>query len=405
MKSTKQIKGIFIVLLALSGYTVCAAQNQGGLPIVFSLDAKTLAANKTKIKSDDPSVLPAYKELIKEADKALRFGPVSVMEKNIIPPSGDKHDYMSLAPYHWPDPTKPNGLPYIRKDGQTNPEVKEYKDKNYLPVLCDNVFKLSLAYYFSGDKKYAEHASKLIKVWFLDTATRMNPNLNYAQAIKGVNTGRGAGLIDARHFLKVIDAIGLIHDCKCWDTKDENGIKSWFTDFLNWMQTSKNGIHELNAPNNHGAWYDALRLSISLFTNKMDLAKKVIHNAETRLDKQMDADGKFPLEMQRTTSFHYTVFVTDAFFNIAQMAQYAGIDFWNYTSPSGKSLRKGFEELLPYISKQKVWDSEQIKKFDFTEGLQILAEGNEKFACEKCKDDIKNITDGETKDLLINLLY
>lgn len=198
-------------------YTICAAQNEGTLPAVFSLDAKTLAVNKSKIQEGDPSVLPAYKELLKEADKDLSYGPVSVMEKTNIPPSGNKHDYMSLAPYNWPDPTKPDGLPYIRKDGQTNPEVKEYKDKEYMPALCDNVFKLSLAYYFSGDEKYAEHASKLLSVWFLDTATRMNPNLNFAQAIKGVNTGRGAGMIDARHFLKVIDAVGLLHGCKLLD--------------------------------------------------------------------------------------------------------------------------------------------------------------------------------------------
>jgi hypothetical protein len=404
MTVAKLKKEIFLVLLGLSGYAICTAQNHSRLPTVFSLNPEILAANKIKIRLDDPSVLPAYRELLKEADSALQFGPVSVMEKNIVPPSGNKHDYMSLAPYNWPDPTKPNGLPYIRKDGQTNPEVKEYKDKNYLPVLCDKVLKLSLAYYFSKDKKYAEHASKLIRVWFLDTATRMNPNLNYAQAIKGVNTGRGAGLIDARHFIKVIDAVGLLKDSKSWSVKDENGIKSWFTDFLNWMQTSKNGIHEMNAPNNHGAWYDALRLSISLFTDKMDLAEKVIHNAETRLDKQMDTNGKFPLEMGRTTSFHYTVFVMSAFFNIAQMAQHAGIDFWNYTSASGKSLQKGFEELLPYLSKEKLWRGKQIKKFDFAEGLQILAEGYNNFNCKKCNEYIKNIT-GKSKHLLINLLY
>ena len=403
MKTANTIRRILIFVSAVVlCYTTGAAQNTGNLPTVYSLDAKSLAANKSKIKANEPSLMPAYKELLKEADKALRFGPVSVMEKNIIPPSGDKHDYMSLAPYHWPDPAKPNGLPYIRRDGQTNPEVKEYKDKNYMPALCDNIFKLSLAYYFSGDEKYAKHASNLLRVWFMDTATKMNPNLNFAQAIKGVNTGRGAGLIDARHFLKVIDATGLIHDCTCWTTKDENALKGWFADFLNWMQSSENGIHEMNAPNNHGAWYDALRLSISLFTGKMDLAEKIIYNAETRLDKQMDADGKFPLEMERTTSFHYTVFVMDAFFNIAQMAENAGIDFWNYTSPSGKSLKKGFDELLPYLSKKKEWKGQQIKLFDFKEGLQLLANGYTKFGCNNCREFIKDIASDGVPGLLLN---
>jgi hypothetical protein len=396
---------LFFGSLILLYSNICIAQIQGSLPYVFAFDAKALAANKTKIESNNSSAITADKHLLKDADKALQYGPMSVMEKDIIPPSGDKHDYMSLAPYHWPDPSKPNGLPYIRKDGQTNPEVKEYKDKDYMPKLCDNIFKLSLAYYFSNDKKYAEHAAKLIEVWFLDTATRMNPNLNFAQAIKGENTGRGAGLIDARHFLKVIDAIGLIQQCNCWTATDETGMKKWFSDFLQWMQTSKNGIHEMNAPNNHGAWYDALRLSIALFINDTSLAKKVIENSESRLDKQMDANGKFPLEMARTTSLHYTVFVMTAFFNIAQMALKTGIDFWHYTSPSGKSLQKAFDELLPYLSKEKEWNAQQIKEFDYEEGFPILEAGYSKFSCGKCRDYIKNIAGEKYPGLLINLLY
>ena len=174
--------------------------------------------------------MPAYKQLLKDADKALEQGPFSVMEKKHLPPSGDKHDYMSLAPYHWPDPTKPGGLPYIRKERQTNPEVKEYKekeykDKEYQPKMCELVNTLALAYYFSDEEKYAEHAAKLLKVWFLDPETKMNPNLNFAQAIKGENTGRGAGIIDARHYVKLVDAIGLLVSSKYWTGKDQQGMK------------------------------------------------------------------------------------------------------------------------------------------------------------------------------------
>ncbi len=374
-------------------------------PVVFAYDANLLIANKSKLAAGDKALAPAYNMLVKEAEKALQFGPVSVMEKKNIPPSGDKHDYMSLAPYHWPDPSKPDGLPYIRKDGQTNPEVKDYKDKEYMPQLCDKIFTLSAAYYFSGEIKYAEHAGKLIKVWFLEPATKMNPNLNFSQAMKGTNTGRGAGLIDARHFIKLIDAIGMLPITKSWSEVDQKGMKLWFSNFLNWMQTSDNGRDEMNAPNNHGVWYDALRLSISLFINDFEKAKNVIANAQNRLDKQMDIEGNFPKEMERTTSFHYTVFVMDAFFTIAQMAEKAGINFWNYTSPSGNSLKKGFGKLLPFLAKEKKWEGPQIKKFDFEEGLQLLEYGYLKFGCKNCKELIKNIAAEKTQALLINLLY
>src|SRR2546425_910942 len=201
MKRNKFLIALFLML--------CSIAVNAGSPVVYSLDAKALETNKSRVKAGDPLVMPAYKQLLKDADKALEFGPVSVMEKKNDPPSGDKHDYMSLAPYFWPDPSKSNGLPYMRKDGQTNPEVNDYKDKEYMPKLCEVANTLALAYYFSGENKYAEHAARLLRVWFLDKATRMNPNLNYSQAIKGQNDGRGAGLIDSRHFIKLTDAIGL----------------------------------------------------------------------------------------------------------------------------------------------------------------------------------------------------
>lgn len=399
-----RLKNILFVVILLANSICLSAQKQKAAPNVFVLNPNTLLANKSKVKAN-ANHFPAYDQLIKDADEALKFGPVSVMEKKHMPPSGDKHDYMSLAPYHWPDPDKKDGLPYIRRDGETNPEVREYKDKEYQPLLCDKVHKLALAYFFSGEKRYAKHAARLLRVWFLDAGTRMNPNLNFGQAIKGENTGRAAGLIDVRHYIKVVDAIGLLKSSKYWTEKDQAGMKQWFTEFLKWMQTSKIGIDEMNTLNNHGAWYDAIRLSLALFINDTDLAKNIVQNAQKRLDTQMDDAGRFPKEMQRTTSFHYTVFVMDAFFNIAQMAEKLEVDLWKYTSPSGKSLKKAFDELLPYLSKQKEWKGQQIKPFNFEEGIHLLQLAYLKLGCSNCKQVIKSITGDKEKILLINLLY
>src|SRR5215213_2458123 len=164
-----------IVIIFLSCLVSCSVIAKDVNPPqlnVFTLDKEVLQSNKKRIDSRDANLLPAYKQLLKDADKALTEGPFSVMEKKNNPPSGDKHDYMSLAPYFWPDPSKPNGLPYIRKDGQTNPEVKDYLDKEYMPRLCELVQTLALAYYFSGDERYANHAATLLKKWFLDPATK-----------------------------------------------------------------------------------------------------------------------------------------------------------------------------------------------------------------------------------------
>ena len=399
---------VYRVLISFCIPLLCSSRlsfHETDKPLVFALNIEALSNNKKKIAAKDPLILPAFKQLLIEADKALQFGPVSVMEKKHIPPSGDKHDYMSLAPYYWPDPTKPDGLPYIRKDGQTNPEVKEYKDKEYQPQLCADVQTLALAYYFSGEKVYAQHAAKLLRVWFLDTATRMNPNLNFGQAIKGVNTGRGAGIIDTRHYIKVIDAIGLMKDSKQWTSNDHIGIQKWFADFLEWMQISDNGKHEMNTTNNHGVWYDAQLLSLALFVNNKELAKKIVLNAVDRLDKQMDNDGRFPQEMERTISLHYTTFVMNAFFTIAQMADKVGIDLWNVTTSTGKSLKKGFEALRPYICKEKEWEGQQIKEFNYEDSYQLLMEASSHFKCKNCREAIKTIAGEKAESLRINLFY
>jgi len=394
-----------LIILFLSLTLVLNAQEVASLNSdKIKLDFNVLAEKKKFVQSKDASLMPAYNQLLKTAEKLLKYEPVSVMDKKDIPPSGDKHDYMSLAPYFWPDTSKPNGLPYIRKDGETNPEVKNYTDKVNMPKLCENIYMLSLAYYFSDDEKYAAHASKLLQVWFLDTATRMNPNLKYGQAIKGVNEGRGAGIIDARHFIFVIDALELMKNCKAWTGRNQMEMKKWFSQYLHWLYTSEIGIDEMNTKNNHGVWYEAQTLSIALFVDSMELAKKIIARAANRLDAQMDANGFFPKEMERTTSLHYSVFVLDAFCIIAQLSEKTGTNFWTLETKSGKSLNKALQAIFPYISKEKHWFGPQIKPFNFAEGFQLFIRGAAKLKCSNCPDAAKKIAGNEYEKLLVNLL-
>lgn len=396
-----KIKNLYIIIVLCFATATCLAKEQ---PVVFALNLPALEKNKARVQIGDAAIMDAYRQLLKDADKALDFGPVSVMEKKNNPPSGDKHDYMSLAPYFWPDPAKADGLPYIRKDGETNPEVKEYKDKEYMPKLCEVVQTLGLAYYFSGNNAYAQHAAKLVKVWFLDAATKMNPNLNYAQAMKGHNDGRGAGMIDARHFVKLIDGIGLLQGTKAWSNDDDLALKQWFREYLNWMQTSKNGVDEMHAANNHGVFYEAQRMCIALYLDSMELAKKVADNVKGRIEKQIDANGFLPLEMERTTSLHYSTFAVEAFFLIAAMSEKTGTDLWNYTSPSGRSLQQAFNTLLPYYTNEKNWEGRQIKAFDYDEAIPLMAAAANKYGCRKCGGYIRQIAGNKAQRLRIKLL-
>jgi len=383
--------------LVILFFCLSAAKAQQDKLRVFVKDRNALQLNKARLKSGDKNLMPAFQKLIGDANLLMSKQPTSVMEKKQTPPSGDMHDYMSLAIYFWPDPSKPDGLPYIRKDGQINPEVDDYKDKSNMIWMARDVETLALAYYFSDDNKYAEKASQLIHVWFLNEDTRMNPNLNFAQAVKGKNDGRGIGIIESRILTGVVDAVGMIQSSNSWSAKDQKGMEKWFNDFLQWLMTSKNGIEEFKAKNNHGVWYDEQKLSFALFTGNDEIALNTLNSVKSRLELQMDTTGFFPAEMERTISLHYMAFMLEPLFNVANMASLMNEDFWNYTSPSGRSIKKTFDVMKPYLAKEKDWFGQQIKPFEFDDNATpLLAQGFYKYHCKDCLNGIRNIL-GENK--------
>lgn len=324
-------------------------------PATLEMDGAFLAHVKAQ---QDPAILKAVRA---EADHAMVQGPFSVMQKKKTPPSGSKHDYMSLAPYWWPNPATANGLPYVRRDGQRNPITRTIPDHANIFRLEDAVHALALGYFFTGKEEYAARAALLLRTWFLDPATRMNPNLNYAQAVLGVNTGRGIGLIETRGLPRILDSITLLSGSASLTKADVDGLHKWFSDYLEWLQNSPNGRAESNSKNNHGSWYDQQFVGIALFLGKTDLARKVAETAKTkRIAFQIKADGAEPLELARTKSFSYSVFNLSALMLLAQQSQMAGVDLWDYRAPDGASIRAALDYLLPYAEGAKKWTHQNL---------------------------------------------
>ncbi len=358
-----------VVILLLATALPAAAQrptSQNATPApprVFLLNAQELATLRAA-DAKDPRRQEVARAAVAAADRAMTEGPFSVMDKPVLPPSGDKHDYMSRATYFWPDPSKPDGLPYIRHDGQTNPENRKITDHEEFGRMCEASRALALAWYFTGNADYANCAALLLRTWFLDPATKMNPNLEFAQAIMGVNTGRGIGIIDTRPLIDAVDAVGLLTGSAAWTAADDKGLHDWFTQYLHWMRTSKNGMAEDAAKNNHGNWYDVQVTSMELFLGDRAQAIDTLESVKThRITVQIEPDGREPLELARTKAWGYSNMSLDALCQLATFGDEVGVDLWNFKTTDGRSIRAAIDFLVPYAAGEKKWDYQEIAGF------------------------------------------
>jgi hypothetical protein len=386
--------------------TVLLAIDNPLQPAVYSLSLKDLAAARARLARHDPALTPALAQLLAEADKLLKQKPTSVMDKSRVPPSSDKHDYLSFAPYFWPNPQTSDGLPYVRRDGEINPESKQGTDANTFGAMGEAVESLGLAYYFTGYEPYAEKAALLVRTWFLDPATRMNPHLKYAQAIRGKNDGRGTGILDARHLVEVTDGVALLAGSPAWKTENQKALLVWLDSFYQWVTESKNGKDERAAKNNHGSWYDAQIVHYALVLGHKDEAHKIAQAALTnRIAAQIEPDGRQPLEIARTKSFDYCCFNLEALLQLARASGQTDVDLWSFATPDGRSLRTALHFMAPYADPAKVWIKDDLQIDPRTRLLPFLAEALNHGEDTSIRILFARFTNRETRTARWRLLY
>ena len=345
-------------------------------PRVFCLSARAMAHAKASAAAQDETLVPALEKLRQDAQSALKAGPFSVVDNDLVPPGGDQHDYISFGPYWWPDPGKKDGLPYIRRDGEVNPDSRSGgSDSPALGKLTSAVDTLALAYYVLGDEAYAKRATELLRAWFLDPATKMNPHLQYGQGIPGRVTGRATGIIDTVGLTRVVDAVGLLQGSRSWQDQDQEGMVAWLTAYLAWLRTSKYGRQESAATNNHGTWYDAQVAAFALFTGQDQLAREVIEaSRQKRIAAQIEPDGRQPEELARTKPFGYSNFNLQALFTLATLGQTVKVDLWRYETADGRGIRKAFDFLAKYADPEQAWPYKDLK-FERASLIPLLEQG------------------------------
>jgi hypothetical protein len=323
--------------------------------------APAVVAAKLRAGAGHTLLVPARDRILMQATENLDAAPLTVTTKTILAPSGDPHDYVSMSSYHWPNPDTADGLPYIRRDGQINPEVKE-TDLGRFQKLAVIVPNLCWAYFLSDDQQFASKAIAHIRTWFIDPATRMNPHLRYAGHIPGVVDGRRVGVTDTKSIRFILDTIGFLRASPLWKETDEDGIRSWTNEYLEWLLTSKFGREEFAATNNHGTWYDVQVLACAMFTGRDDAIAKIHDNVPRRITGQFACTGAQPHELKRTRPLQYCMMNLQGFFEIATMLSTAGLDVWSFQTPDGKSLRRATEWLAPYALGHKTLATSDVVK-------------------------------------------
>jgi hypothetical protein len=292
--------------------------------------------------------------ILRAAESGLTEAPLTITAFPSPRSSGGAHDFYSEGDYWWPDPAQPGG-PYIQRDGLSNPD-NFVAHRRALVRFSVQVPALVAAWKISGERRYAEHAAAHLRAWFINPDTRLNPNLQYAQAIYGRSTGRGIGIIDTVHLVEVARAIEVLEQGDVLSPDERQQIQRWFTDYLRWLTTSKNGQDERDARNNHGSCWLLQVAAFAHLTGDQQLLAYARDRFKTvLLPTQLAADGSLPLELKRTKPYGYALFDLEALAALCQILSTADDKLWTYATPDGRSMAKAMAWMVPYIRDKAKW--------------------------------------------------
>jgi hypothetical protein len=292
--------------------------------------------------------------VLRNAGQYLQDKPVTVTAAHSPRSAGGAHDFFSEGDYWWPDPKNPDG-PYIQHDGMTNPD-NFGEHRKALMQFSVRMPALAAAWKLSKDRRYADRAAAHLRAWFVDEATRMNPNLEYAQAIHGRTTGRGTGVIDTIHLVEVARAVPVVAESGALSKADTATVKQWFAAYAHWMNTSKNGLEEREAKNNHGTCWLMQVAAFAALTGNTELLKYSAERYKTVIvPGQIEPDGSLPQELRRTKPYGYCLFNLEALSTLCQIVSETGDDLWKFETSDGRGVRKAIEYMFPYIKDKKSW--------------------------------------------------
>lgn len=363
------------VLVGIALWLAASLQGREN-PGVYHYSWEILLSNRASLQAGEPRLVAALENLIQDAETALELPLMSVQDKIYIAKSGDKHDYLSIGRYSWPNPNTEDGLPWVTRDGMVGPGVSDDTDFLRFGRLNRAVSTLGLAYFFTGEVRYADKAAALIRHWYIQEETRMNPNFTYAQVVPGTRDENlmGYGVIEANSLSALLDGIGLIQDSGVWSEEDQQAILEWMTELYRWLQESPHARAAYNLKHNIGTWADGLTAHIALFCSDREEAERVLSEVlQRRINVQIQPDGSQPHEERRRTSFAYYLYNVNALLKCAILGEHVGVNLFDYQSADGRSIRKALAYVAPYLNPEREWVKQDITEIKRTPLLTILS--------------------------------
>ena len=375
----KYLCAVFMAAFFMFFLTNSFAENKNNTQLIQSLKARGITEANAEINKPRTFLVPleqyrkmrdslkdprqewekiACQALLESAEHAVTTGPWSVMDKPdaLIGPSKDKHDFVSFSMYHWQEK---DGT-WSWRDGKKNPAMKS-SDEDGLYALYSSARNLTWAGYFLGKREYMERAALLLRYWFINKETAMNPNLNFAGAIPGKASGRGVGIHRMSKLPEILDCIGLLQDAGCWTENDQRGMLKWVAEYLKWAASSELGKEERAQPNNHSVYYGFQMLACALYCGNAEAAAFYLNDYFMNMLKHIEPDGSAPAELKRTRPESYVFYNMDGFINYAELARTVGIDLYNVKDERGVSLEKSFEWLIPIFKGEKTFPRPKVK--------------------------------------------
>lgn len=368
MKSLIKKSVIVLVVITSLNFSACkfnaaksSSSNETSKELIYYNETH-IQQVRERIKAKDAYFLKNYEAVLKAGNAALDFEVDPVTNKTQIPPSKDMHDYLTYAPYRWPDPSKSDGLPWIAIDGIINP-VSRGADTDYMRknAFFDAIGNLAWTYYFSEDKRYAEKAIELIKVWYLDAETRVNPNINFGQGVPGIADGRKAGVHEWKPQADVITALQMFEAKGILPAEIKNGMVDWLSEYLHWLTTDTMAISAGFTRQNHANYYNHQVVGLMMYVGRNMEAKAIVEDAkQSRIADQIMPDGTQPREMGRTKSVSYTSGNLWLMTELVLLGRKLEVDLWDYETEDGRSMKKAYDYLVPFVLGTEVWPKKQI---------------------------------------------